>query len=197
MDICSAWAVAGWLCIERALGGRRESYIKGQYMAELYERRDNMGVEEKLKSMGLSLPEPVEPVANYVTAVVDGPVVYTSGTSCMEKGRLKYQGKVGADLTLEEGYEAAKITMLNLLSTVKSYSGSLDRIERVIKVLGFVNSAPDFHRQPEVINGASDLLVELLGDRGRHARSAIGTCNLPMNIPVEIEMIVKIKVDEG
>jgi enamine deaminase RidA (YjgF/YER057c/UK114 family) len=87
--------------------------------------------------------------------------------------------------------------MLNLLSTVKSYSGSLDRIERVIKVLGFVNSAPDFHRQPEVINGASDLLVELLGDRGRHARSAIGTCNLPMNIPVEIEMIVKIKVDEG
>lgn len=166
-------------------------------MAELYERRDNMGVEEKLKSMGLSLPEPIEPIANYVTAVVDGPLLYTSGTSCMEKGRLKYQGRVGADLTLEEGYEAAKITMLNLLSTVKSYSGSLDRIERVIKILGFVNSAPDFHRQPEVINGASDLLVELLGDRGRHARSAIGTCNLPMNIPVEIEMIVKIKVDEG
>ncbi len=152
-----------------------------------------MKVEERLKAMGLSLPEASEPLANYVTAVVEGPWLYASGTSCFEKGKPKYQGKVGAEVTLEEAYDAAKITMLNLLSTVKSKIGELDRIERVVKVLGFVNSAPDFHRQPEVINGASDLLVELLGDRGRHARSAIGTCNLPMNIPVEIEMVVKIK----
>jgi len=96
-------------------------------------------------------------------------------------------------LTLEQGYEAARITALNLLSIIKAAVGDLDRIERVIKALGFVNSAPDFHRQPEVINGASDLLVELLGDRGRHARSALGTSNLPMNIPVEIELIVRIK----
>lgn len=152
-----------------------------------------MKVEEKLKSMGLTLPEPMEPLANYVTAVVDGQLVYTSGAGCFEKGKLKYQGKVGAEITLEQGYDAARITMLNLLSAIKSKIGDLDRVERVIKVLGFVNSAPDFYRQPEVINGASDLLVELFGDRGRHARSALGTSNLPMNIPVEIEMIVKIK----
>ena len=102
----------------------------------------------------------------------------------IENGKPKYQGKVGAEVSLEEGYQASKITMLNLLSTVKFYLGSLDRIERAIKLLGFVYSAPDFHRQPEVINGASDLLVELLGDRGRHARSAIETCNLPIEIPV-------------
>jgi enamine deaminase RidA (YjgF/YER057c/UK114 family) len=152
-----------------------------------------MKVEEKLKSLGLTLPEPSEPLANYVTAVLDEPWLYTSGAGCFEKGKLKYQGRVGGEVTLEEGYDAARVTMLNLLSTVKSRIGDLDRIERVVKVLGFVNSAPDFHRQPEVINGASDLLVELFGDRGRHARSAIGTCNLPMNIPVEIEMIVKVK----
>lgn len=152
-----------------------------------------MSLEEKLKSMGISLPKPMEPLANYVTAVIDGVWLYTSGMGPIENGKPKYQGKVGVEVSLEEGYQASRITMLNLLSTVKSYLGSLDRIERAIKLLGFVNSAPDFHRQPEVINGASDLLVELLGDRGRHARSAIGTCNLPMNIPFEIEMIFKIK----
>jgi enamine deaminase RidA (YjgF/YER057c/UK114 family) len=152
-----------------------------------------MKAEEVLASMGLRLPEPMEPLANYVTAVRDGSLLYTSGTSCFVEGKLKYQGKVGAELTLEEGYEAAKITALNLLSTIKSHIGELDRIERVIKVLGFVNSAPDFHRQPEVINGASDLLVAVLGEKGKHARSAIGTNNLPMNISVEIEMIVRIR----
>ena len=155
-----------------------------------------MSIEDKLEAMGLSLPRPMEPLANYVPAIVDGQLLYTSGTGPMKGGKPIYQGKVGLELTLEQGYEAAKITMLNLLSTVKSYIGSLDQIERIIKVLGFVNCAPGFHRQPEVINGASDFLVELLGDRGRHARSAIGTCNLPMDIPVEIEMIVKIKGNE-
>ena len=155
-----------------------------------------MSIEDKLEAMGLSLPRPMEPLANYVPAIVDGQLLYTSGTGPMKGGKPIYQGKVGLELTLEQGYEAAKITMLNLLSTVKSYIGSLDQIERIIKVLGFVNCAPVFHRQPEVINGASDFLVELLGDRGRHARSAIGTCNLPMDIPVEIEMIVKIKGNE-
>ena len=152
-----------------------------------------MNMEKKLESMGISLPKPMEPLANYVTAVIDGELLYTSGMGPIENGKPKYQGRVGTEVSLEEGYQASRITMLNILSTVKSYLGSLDRIERVIKVLGFVSSANDFHRQPEVINGASDLLVELLGDRGAHARSAIGTCNLPMNIPVEIEMILKIK----
>jgi enamine deaminase RidA (YjgF/YER057c/UK114 family) len=155
-----------------------------------------MKVEEKLKSMGLSLPEPMEPLANYVTAVVDGELLYTSGAGCFERGKAKYQGKVGAEVSLEEGYDAAKITALNLLSTIKAKIGDLDRVQKVIKLLGFVNSAPDFHRQPEVINGASDLLVELFGETGKHARSALGTSNLPMNIPVEIEMIVRIKPAE-
>lgn len=156
-----------------------------------------MGVEEKLRSMGLSLPEPAQPRANYVPAVIDGELLYTAGSSCFEEGKLKYQGKVGAELTVEEGYDAAKVTALNLLSTIKSKIGSLDRIEQVIKLLGFVNSAADFYRQPEVINGASDLLVELLGERGKHARSAVGTSNLPMNVPVEIEMVLRIKVDKS
>ncbi len=156
-----------------------------------------MTIEEKLKGMGFVLPEPLKPVANYETAVVDGAYVYCSGASCIENGKLRYQGKVGADLTLEQGYEAARITALNLLSAIKSKIGDLDRVERIIKVMGFVNSAPDFHRQPEVINGASDLFVELFGHKGRHARSALGTCNLPMNIPVEIEMVVKIRTEEG
>lgn len=156
-----------------------------------------MLVEKKLTAMGLTLPEPVAPVANYETAVLDGGVLYCSGATCMENGKPKYQGRVGEDVTLEEAYEAARITALNLLSTVKSKIGDLDRVERIVKLLGFVNSAPAFHRQPEVINGASDLFVELLGERGRHARSAIGTNNLPMNIPVEIEMIVRVKEEQG
>jgi enamine deaminase RidA (YjgF/YER057c/UK114 family) len=154
-----------------------------------------MLIEKKLADMGLTLPEPVAPVANYETAVFDRGILYCSGTTCMEKGKLKYQGRVGEDVTLEEAYDAARITALNLLSTVKSKIGDLDCIERIIKLLGFVNSVSTFHRQPEVINGASDLFVELLGERGRHARSAIGTDNLPMNIPVEIEMIVRVKED--
>jgi enamine deaminase RidA (YjgF/YER057c/UK114 family) len=152
-----------------------------------------MKPEEKLRALGLSLPEPMEPLANYVTAVVEGQVLYTSGAGCFEKGKPKYQGRVGAEVTLEEGYDAARITALNLLSIIKSKIGDLERVERVIKMLGFVNSAPDFKRQPEVINGASDLLVQVFGERGKHARSALGTSNLPMNIPVEIELIVKIK----
>ena len=156
-----------------------------------------MLVAKKLTAMGLTLPESVAPVANYETAVLDRGILYCSGTTCMENGKPKYKGRVGEDVTLEEAYEAARITALNLLSTVKSKIGDLDRIERIVKLLGFVNSAPSFHWQPEVINGALDLFVELLGERGRHARSAIGTDNLPMNIPVEIEMIVRIKEEQG
>ena len=154
-----------------------------------------MRPEEKLESLGLSLPPPVEPMANYVSTVIEGDLLYTSGAGPIEGGKPKYQGRVGAELSLEEGYDAARLTALNLLSNIKARIGELDRIERVVKVLGFVNSAPDFHRQPEIINGASDLLVEILGERGRHARSAIGTSNLPLNIPVEIEMIVRVRTD--
>ena len=104
-----------------------------------------------------------------------------------------YIGKVGKELTLEEGYEAAKICAINCLSAVKSVIGSLDRIDEIIQIRGFVNSAPEFTRQPEVINGASELLVKLFGEKGKHVRSAVGTSILPNNIPVELEMIVKVK----
>jgi enamine deaminase RidA (YjgF/YER057c/UK114 family) len=129
----------------------------------------------------------------YVTAVEAGGILYTAGSSCFEDGQPKYQGKLGSDLTLEQGRDAARCTMLNLLSTVKQKIGDLDRVERVLKVLGFVASAPGFNDQPEVLNGASAVLNDLFGERGRHARSAIGVNELPMNVAVEIEMIVKLK----
>jgi enamine deaminase RidA (YjgF/YER057c/UK114 family) len=150
-------------------------------------------VEEKLHELGYTLPEPPTPKGVYVTALeVDG-MVYTSGSSCFEGGKLKYQGKVGAQLTVEQGYDACRITMLNLLSVLKQHLGDLDRIEQVVKLTGYVASAPGFGMQPGVINGASELLGQVLGDRGKHARSAMGVNELPMDSPVEIEMIVKLK----
>ena len=152
-----------------------------------------MSVEERLRELGYTLPEPPTAMGVYVTALeVDG-MVYTSGSSCFEGGGLKYEGKLGADLTVEEGYDACKTTMLNLLSILKQHIGDLDRIEQVVKVTGYVASAPGFVMQPAVLNGASELLGELLGDRGKHTRSVMGVNELPMNLPVEIEMIVKLK----
>jgi enamine deaminase RidA (YjgF/YER057c/UK114 family) len=150
-------------------------------------------VEEKLRELGYSLPEPPAPKGVYETALeVDG-MVYAAGSSCFEGGGLKYQGKVGAELTVEQGYEASKVDMLNLLSVLKQHIGDLGRIEQVVKLTGDVASAPGFGQQPVVINGASELLGEVLGDRGKHARSAVGVSELPMNCPVEIDMIIKIK----
>lgn len=150
-------------------------------------------VEEKLRELGYTLPEPPTPKGVYVTALeVDG-MAYTSGSSCFEGGGLKYQGKVGSDLTVEQGYDASRVTALNLLSVLKQHIGDLDRIERVVKLTGYVASAPGFGQQPAVINGASELLGQVLGDRGRHARSVMGVNELPMDSPVEIELIVKLK----
>jgi enamine deaminase RidA (YjgF/YER057c/UK114 family) len=147
-------------------------------------------VEAKLEALGLTLPAPPAPVANYVRAVVVGNIVYLSGHGPTRDGQFAYQGKVGAERTVEEGYEAAKLVMLNCLSSLKEAIGDLDRVERIVKLLGMVNCTEDFGQQPEVINGASDLLVELFGERGRHARSAVGMQSLPRGITVEIEMIV-------
>lgn len=152
-----------------------------------------MSVEEKLRELGYTLPKPPAPKGVYVTALeVDG-MLFTSGSSCFVNGELRYTGKLGSGLTVEEGREAARCTMLNLLSVIKEHIGDLDRIERVVKVLGFVASAPGFNSQPQVLNGASELLADILGERGRHARSAVGVNELPMNTCLEIEMIVKIK----
>jgi enamine deaminase RidA (YjgF/YER057c/UK114 family) len=152
-----------------------------------------MSAEERLRELGYTLPEPPMAKGMYVTAVEVDSMLYTAGSSCFEDGRVKYQGKLGSDVTVEQGRDAARCTMLNLLSILKQKVGDLDRVEQVVKVLGFVASAPGFNNQPEVLNGASELLEEVFGEQGRHARSAVGVNELPMNVSVEIEMIVKLK----
>jgi enamine deaminase RidA (YjgF/YER057c/UK114 family) len=127
-----------------------------------------------------------------VTAVRSGNLLFTSGHGPLKDGRVAFQGKVGRELTVEQGQEAARLTGLNLLATLRDALGSLDRVRRVVKVLGMVQCADDFTDQPKVINGFSDLVVEVFGDAGRHARSAVGMGSLPFGIPVEIEMIVEI-----
>jgi enamine deaminase RidA (YjgF/YER057c/UK114 family) len=149
-------------------------------------------VEAKLAELGLELPTPPSPLANYVRAVRTGNLVFLSGHGPTRDGKPAYVGKVGADLDVDTGYQAARLVMLNCLASLREEIGDLDRVTRVVKLLGMVNSAPDFGRQPEVINGASDLLVELFGERGRHARSAVGMASLPRGIAVEIELIVEV-----
>ncbi|WP_042373636.1 RidA family protein [Streptacidiphilus neutrinimicus] len=150
-------------------------------------------VESRLAELGLALPEVVPPLAAYVPAVQTGDFVYTSGQLPMVAGKLALTGKVGAEVTAEEAKEQAKICAINALAAVKSVIGDLDRIERVVKVVGFVASAPDFTGQPGVVNGASELLGEVLGDAGVHARSAVGVAVLPLDAPVEVEIQVQVR----
>ncbi|HUE75573.1 MAG TPA: RidA family protein [Chloroflexota bacterium] len=149
--------------------------------------------EDRLKEKGLELPQPPRPVANYVGAVRVGNLVFVSGHGPAKDGQLIFKGKVGRDLDVETAYQSAQLVALNLLASLKAEIGDLDRVTRVVKLLGMVNCLPDFDRQPEVINGASDLLVHVFGERGVHARSAVGMGSLPRNISVEIEMIVEIE----
>jgi len=143
--------------------------------------------------LGLELPPAAKPVANYVSAVRTDNLVYLSGHGPLRNDGTLITGKVGTDLTLEEGYEAARRVALGLLGSLKAEIGNLDKVRRVVKLLGMVNCTPDFIDQPKVINGASDLLVKVFGDKGKHARSAVGMNSLPMNISVEIEMIVEVE----
>lgn len=148
--------------------------------------------EYRLQGLGLVLPEPRQAAGNYVGCVRTGNLLFTSG-----QGVDPYHGKLGRDLSMEEGYAAARQSMLNLLSAVKQEIGELSKIKRVVKVLGFVNSTPEFTAQPAVLNGASDLLVMLFGEQGKHARSAVGMAQLPNNTAVEIEMILEIEEKEN
>ncbi|MFF7338788.1 RidA family protein [Streptomyces sp. NPDC008163] len=149
-------------------------------------------VEAKLAELGLPLPAVVPPLASYQPAVQSGVYVYTSGQLPMVDGKLAVTGKVGAEVTADEAKELAKTCALNALAAVRSVAGDLDRIARVVKVVGFVASATDFTGQPGVINGASELLGEVLGDRGVHARSAVGVAVLPLDAPVEVEIQVEL-----
>lgn len=152
-----------------------------------------MSPERRLQELGIELPPAPKPVASYVPAVQVGDLLFMSGNGPLRAGKPLVQGRLGETMTVEQGADAARQTMLNLLSTLRDTLGSLDRVERIVKLLGFVNSAPDFTQQPAVVNGASELLLQIFGERGRHARSAIGTSVLPFGIPVEIEMIVQVR----
>ncbi len=152
-------------------------------------------VEDRLAELGLSVPEVAAPVAAYVPAVVDGSRVYTSGQLPMVAGRLAQTGKVGEGAGLvsaEDAKALAQICALNAIAAVKSVVGDLDKVERVVKVVGFVASDPAFTGQPGVVNGASELLGKAFGDRGVHARSAVGVAVLPLDAPVEVEIVVHV-----
>ena len=151
-------------------------------------------IEARLKELGIELPDRPAPVANYVPGVRTGNLIYLSGIGPAERADgTSPVGKVGRDLDVEEGYEAARLTGLNIISRMKGETGDLDKVKRVVKMLGMVNSEPSFNRQPAVINGCSDLLVEVFGEKGRHARSAVGMASLPNDIPVEIEVIIEVE----
>ncbi|HEY7533507.1 MAG TPA: RidA family protein [Nitrospiraceae bacterium] len=151
-----------------------------------------MSYELKLKELGLELPSPPQPVATYIPAVRVGSLLFLSGVLPMQSGKMLYAGKLGRELTVEEGMEAAKLAVLNALAIARQELGSLDRIGRIVKVVGHVASAEGFVQQPQVLNGASDLLVSVFGESGRHARVATGAAELPRGASVEIEMIVSI-----
>ena len=152
-----------------------------------------MKVEQRLTELGVELPSAPAPIANYVRYVQVGNLLFVSGHGPSRDGKMVWVGKVGRDLTPEEGYQAARLVMLNCLASVKEALGDLDRVKKIVKLLGMVNAVPDFGDQPKVINGASDLLVEIFGEQiGKHARSAVGMGSLPAQITVEIEMIVEV-----
>jgi enamine deaminase RidA (YjgF/YER057c/UK114 family) len=152
-----------------------------------------MGAEARIKELGITLPPPVKPMGNYIPGVIVGNLLFLSGHGPIRTDGQLQAGKVGRDLSTEEAYKVAREVGINLLGSARTLLGSLDRVKRVVKVLGMVNSAEGFGDQPKVINGFSDLMVEIFGENGRHARSAVGMAGLPASIPVEIEMILEIE----
>lgn len=154
-------------------------------------------VEEKIQDLNITLPIPGEPIANYVPTVrfsetKNSMLVYVSGTGPRKENGDYITGRLGEDMTIEEGYNAARLTGINILASLKKEIGDLNKIKRFVKVIGMVNSTSDFYQQPAVVNGFSDFIVEVFGDRGKHARSAVGMVSLPSNIAVEIEVVVEV-----
>jgi enamine deaminase RidA (YjgF/YER057c/UK114 family) len=151
-----------------------------------------MQVEERIAALGLSLPAASRPVGSYVPAVRTGTLVYTSGQLPMVAGELRYRGKVGQEVTIEEAQQAARLCALNALAALRGELGDLDRVRRIVKVTGFVNCGPDFVDQAAVLNGASTFLQEAFGEAGRHARAAVGCASLPLGSPVEVELVAEV-----
>ncbi|HAE74252.1 MAG TPA: LysR family transcriptional regulator [Candidatus Aquiluna sp.] len=148
-------------------------------------------VEQRLSELGLTLPEVATPAGSYLPAMISGNLVFTAGQIPVIEGKLMATGKLGAEITVEYGAEIAQRCALNALAAVKSVIGDLDRVKQVVKIVGFVSSVPEFTSQPAVINGASEFLQQVFGDAGKHARSAVGVSVLPLDAPVEIELIVE------
>jgi enamine deaminase RidA (YjgF/YER057c/UK114 family) len=151
-----------------------------------------MSFEARLRHLNIELPAPPKPVATYVPAVQAGDLLFLSGVIPFWDGRLTVEGKLGKDVTVDQGYEAARIAVLNALAIARHELGSLDRVRKVVRLVGYVASADGFVQQPAVVNGASDLLVNLFEKAGRHARVAVGAAQLPLNAPVELELILEI-----
>ncbi len=160
------------------VGRRRNEYVK---------------VEERLKELGVELPEPAKPLASYIPYARTGNLIYISGQLCTVEGELKYKGKVGEDVSEEEAYDAARICAINLVAILKSAIGDLDKVKKIVNIHGYVNSAKGFVNQPMVINGASDFLVEVFGEKGKHSRCALACNELPLDAAVEVEMIAEVE----
>jgi len=168
-------------------------FLAIQLSASPLAAQKNTDPEKRLRELGITLKPPGKPIANFVTAVTVGKLVFVSGHGPVQENGEYMKGKVGADLDLNQAKEAARLTGISLLGALKSEIGDLNKVKRFVKVLGMVNAIPTFDQHPQVINGFSDLMVDVFGDNGKHARSAVGVGSLPMNIPVEIEMIVELK----
>ncbi|MDH5608883.1 MAG: RidA family protein [Cyclobacteriaceae bacterium] len=154
--------------------------------------RYDYDIEERIASLGIVLTEPSAPVASYVNAVQTGNLIFLAGKGPSKPDGGYVEGKLGVDLTIEEGYEAARLTAIQQLSSLKAEIGDLNKVVRIVKVLGMVNASADFTEHPKVINGYSDVMVSVFGERGKHARAAVGMASLPSNIAVEVEMIVEV-----
>lgn len=150
-----------------------------------------MSANQRISDLGITLPQVATPAGAYVPAVVSGNLVFTAGQIPLVDGKLVATGKVGKDLSAEQAKEIARICALNAVAAVKSVIGDLDRVKKIVKVVGFVSSTPDFTAQPSVVNGASELLEQIFGDKGIHARSAVGVAVLPLDAPVEVELVVE------
>ncbi len=151
-----------------------------------------MSIEARATELGLQFPAPPQPLASYIPAVQVGELLFLSGVLPLSNGQLLVTGKIGRDLTVDQGREAARLAVLNALAIARNELGTLDRIKRVVRMVGHVASGEGFVQQPAVINGASDLLVQLFGEAGRHARVAVGAAELPLNSPVELELILMV-----
>ena len=151
-------------------------------------------IDQRLKDLGIALPTPAKPIANYVPWVITGKLVFISGQGAMRDGKLEYLGRVGDTVSDDDAVKSARLCAINVMAQLKdACGGDLDRVKRIVKLVGFVNSTPDYKDHPKIINGASNLMVEVFGDKGRHARSAVGSPSLPMNLSVEVEAVAELE----